>query len=214
MTHLCNFYQKPTSKTGWLLFITMNDIPIGAGKSSFDLIDSQKLFSELKLKEGITFLDVACGNGNYSIAASKYIGNKGTIYAFDLWKEGIDNLLNQIAIQKIQNIHAKVADVSKEISVEKSSVDICLMATVLHDLIQDHTDAGTLNEIKRVLKTKGTLAIVEFKKIEGPPGPPIEIRLSPEELEKIVTSYRFQCVKTTDIGQYNYLSIFMKQKDK
>jgi DNA polymerase III epsilon subunit-like protein len=34
--------------------------PIGAGKSSFELIDSVKFFRELNLKTGSTFLDVAC----------------------------------------------------------------------------------------------------------------------------------------------------------
>ena len=39
--------------------------PTGAGKSSFELIDSAKFFRELDLKKGITFLDLACGWGTY-----------------------------------------------------------------------------------------------------------------------------------------------------
>ena len=73
----------------------MSHKPIAAGKSSFDLIDSQKLFSELPLKDGISFLDVACGAGKYSVALSDHIGNSGTIYAVDLWKEGLDSLSKQ-----------------------------------------------------------------------------------------------------------------------
>ncbi len=68
----------------------MAEKTIAAGKSSFYLIDSYKLFSELSLKEDTSFLDLVCGRGAYSIAASGYIGEKGIIYAVDLWKEGID----------------------------------------------------------------------------------------------------------------------------
>ena len=186
----------------------MAEKPIAAGKSSFNLIDSNKLFSELSLKEGTSLLDLACGSGTYSIAASAYIGEKGIIYAVDLWKEGIDNLLKEVKIKQINNIHASIADISIHIPIESRCVDVCLMATVLHDLIQDNTDQETLEELKRVLKPNGSLAIIEFNKIEGPPGPPIQIRISPERLDAILFSHDFRKVLTTDIGPYNYLSIF------
>jgi len=186
----------------------MAEKPIAAGKSSFNLVDSKKLFSELRLKENTTLLDLACGSGAYSIAASEYIGEEGLIYAVDLWKEGIDNLLKEIKIKQINNIHANIADISIHIPTESSCIDVCLMATVLHDLIQDDTDQETLEELKRVLKSNGSLAIIEFKKIEGPPGPPIQIRISPEKLDAILFSHDFRKVLTTDIGPYNYLSIF------
>lgn len=186
----------------------MTEKPIAAGKSSFNLVDSKKLFSKLRLKENTTFLDLACGSGAYSIAASEYIGEEGLIYAVDLWKEGIDNLLKEVKIKQINNIHANIADISIHIPTESSSIDVCLMATVLHDLIQDDTDQETLRELKRVLKRNGSLAIIEFKKIEGPPGPPIQMRISPEKLDAILFSHDFRKVLTTDIGPYNYLSIF------
>jgi ubiquinone/menaquinone biosynthesis C-methylase UbiE len=82
------------------------------------------------------------------------------------------------------------------------------MATVLHDLIEDKTDDGTLRGVKRVLKPQGQLVIIEFHKVKGPLGPPIRIRISPEEVEKRLHLYNFQIVKTMDIGPYHYLSIF------
>ena len=111
---------------------------------------------------------------------------------------------------KIRNIHPRVADVSRHIAIEKESVDVCLMAMVLHDLFRDGTGEGTLREVQRVLKPMGILALVEFKKIEGPPGPPIDVRISPEQLEAILTPYGFRFKKTTDIGIVRYLSIFIK----
>ena len=186
----------------------MAEKPIAAGKSSFNLIDSHKLFSVLQLKENTSFLDLACGSGAYSIAASEYISEEGIIYAVDLWKEGIDNLIKEVKIKKIDNIHASIADISIHIPIESRCIDVCLMATVLHDLIQDDTDQEALKELKRVLKPNGSLAIIEFRKIEGPPGPPIHIRISPEKLDAILFLHEFHKVLTTDIGPYNYLSIF------
>ena len=133
----------------------MHHTPIAAGGSSFDLIDSKKLFAEIQLKQGMTFLDVACGYGYYSIAASKYIGETGIVYAVDLWQDGIDHLSNHIKEHNISNIQPILADARKKISLKNSSVDMCLLSTVLHDFILEKTEDGVLKEIHRVLKSAG-----------------------------------------------------------
>jgi ubiquinone/menaquinone biosynthesis C-methylase UbiE len=82
------------------------------------------------------------------------------------------------------------------------------MATVLHDLVEDGTHHGALKEIVRVLKPAGLLAVVEFKKMPGPPGPPEKVRLSPEELLQILVPLGFQYRDTADLGTATYLSLF------
>jgi protein-L-isoaspartate O-methyltransferase len=72
--------------------------PIGAGKSSFELIDSTRLFIELNLKPGMTILDLACGKGAYSLVASERVGAGGSVYAVDLWEDGIAQLKLEITI--------------------------------------------------------------------------------------------------------------------
>jgi len=186
----------------------MHDKPIAAGKSSFDLIDKERFFGALGIKREYVLLDAACGVGKYSIAISDVLKNKGIIYAVDLWEEGIQTLKQTIEEKEIKNIKPFLADISKHIPVEDQSVDIILMATVLHDLIEDNTEKGTLSEVRRVLKSGGSLVIVEFKKMDGPPGPPVAIRLSPEETEKIVSAYGFNQEKVIDVGPFNYLSVF------
>lgn len=186
----------------------MNDKPVGAGKSSFDLIDVKRFFAELNLQKGITFLDVACGRGAYSLSASEVVGPDGRIKAFDLWKDGIDQLQKEICLRQIRNIEALVVDVSQKIPLGDQSVDVCLLATVLHDLILVQKDQGTLREIKRVMKPQGIVAVIEFKKIEGPPGPPIEIRLSVEEVVERLRPYSLSLDRTMDMGPYNYLAVF------
>ena len=190
----------------------MDQKPIAAGKSSFNLIDAGALFSELSLEKGTAFLDLACGSGAYAIAASREVGGQGRVYAVDLWKEGIDALRTDAAGKGATNISTFIADISKHIPIEDNSIDVCLAATVLHDLVEDGADQGTLHELKRVLKPEATLAVVEFKKIQGPPGPPVQIRLAPGELEDLLAPFGFRPVKTEDIGPYNYLSLYKLNK--
>jgi ubiquinone/menaquinone biosynthesis C-methylase UbiE len=192
----------------------MDHKPIAAGKSSFDLVDVEKLFSELKLKPQTVFLDVACGRGAYSLAASKYIGTEGHIYAVDLWEEGITALEKEVAVRALKNLSAKVADVSHHIPVADQSIDVCLLATVLHDLLQVRKAEGTLKEVQRVMQLGGTVAVVEFKKIEGPPGPPIAIRIAADALAQLVLPYEMAPLKTMDVGPYLYLTLFIREDKK
>jgi ubiquinone/menaquinone biosynthesis C-methylase UbiE len=186
----------------------MTNHPIAAGKSSFDLIDPDRLFAALKLRKGTVLLDVGCGAGSYTLAAAERIGTGGAIYAVDLWQEGIDALTREIGLRRNSNIHPFVADVGKRIPVADGSVDLCLMATVLHDFIADGSAEGALREVKRTLKPEGRLAVVEFEKVEGPPGPPRAIRLSPEELDAVLVPRGFHLLETTALGPYNYLSVY------
>jgi ubiquinone/menaquinone biosynthesis C-methylase UbiE len=182
--------------------------PIAAGKSSFDLIDFKTLLDNLDLQGDVVILDVACGVGNYAIEFARQVRESGTVHAIDLWEEGIAKLKLRAGSLELENIEAAVCDVSQSLPLGDDSVDICLMATVLHDLVEDGTHAGALREIVRVLKPAGRLAVVEFKKMPGPPGPPEKVRLSPEELLRILEPLGFQRRTTDELGPATYLSLF------
>jgi len=186
----------------------MSHKPIAAGKSSFDLIDFPTFLSSVDLSGEIVVMDVACGIGNYATEIARQIRQMGTVHALDLWEEGIAKLKLKAGSLGLENIEAAVCDVSKKIPLGDLSVDICLMATVLHDLIEDGTHHGTLTEIVRVLKPTGQLVVVEFKKMPGPPGPPEKVRLSPQELLHVLEPLGFQCKDTVELGTVTYLSRF------
>ncbi|MBU4233146.1 MAG: methyltransferase domain-containing protein [Proteobacteria bacterium] len=183
--------------------------PPGAGESSYDLIDPGALWAILNLPQGITFLDLGCGQGNYSLAAAALIGPTGVVYAVDLWEEGLAALKERAALEGRANLKPLAAGAG-QVPMESRSVDVGLMATVLHDLVEAGTAAGALAEVSRVIKAEGRLAIVEFAKIDGPPGPPRHIRLDPTEVEAIVAPHGFARQQTVKLGPYNYLITFGK----
>ena len=184
--------------------------PTGAGRSSFGLVDTAKFFREIALKKGATFLDVACGWGAYSLAAADRVGENGQVYAVDLWEEGISSLRKEADAKGIQNLAAFVSNVAQNIPVGDDCVDVCLMATVLHDLVADKIEQQVLTEIVRVMKSESTLAIVEYHKKEGPPGPPKPVRLSPEDVDQIVSAYGFKHRRYTEVGPNHYLQLFTR----
>jgi ubiquinone/menaquinone biosynthesis C-methylase UbiE len=182
--------------------------PPGAGSSSIDLIDVDLFFQALALKPGMTVVDLGCGPGDYSIPIAKIIGKEGRVYAVDLWQGCIDFLKSEILRLAIANIEPLLADMSKRLPFEGESVDVCLMATILHDLKDNQSHDATLSEVKRFLKKGGIFAIVEFTKRDGPPGPPASIRLSPEETAMLVEPHGFIRKGLYDLGPCIYLAIY------
>ena len=73
--------------------------------------------------------------------------------------------------RRVTNISPIVADVSRTLPLPGESMDLILMATMLHDLKEAGLQDGALAEARRLLKRHGTFAVVEFKKAPGRPVP-------------------------------------------
>jgi ubiquinone/menaquinone biosynthesis C-methylase UbiE len=187
----------------------MNSKPVAAGKSSFDLIDTEKTFEIIEVKPNSTFLDLACGIGKYSVKIAQNLGEKGVVYAVDLWQEGIEALKKEIERKSIKNIKTILADISKKLPLEENSIDSCLMATIIHDLSKSDQKSA-IQEVFRLVKPGGMLNIIEFKKIEKGPGPPVAIRMGEEEIEALITPYGFYKIARNEVGEFNYLVQFKK----
>jgi len=83
------------------------------------------------------------------------------------------------------------------------------MATVLHDFVADGIGPAVLREVKRVLKPGGVLALVEFKPIDGPPGPPRQVRMAVEDAAVLLQPLRLiRLSPVAELGPYLYGACF------
>jgi ubiquinone/menaquinone biosynthesis C-methylase UbiE len=172
-------------------------------------LNPERVLAEIGLQRGQTFLDAGCGEGRFAIPAASMVGSEGTVYAADTSQESIGALQEAARREGLDQIEAFVADVTESIPAPSDAADVCLVANVLHDLAADGRVTGEFQEIKRVLKPPGILAIVDFRKdVERPPGPPLSRRLDPEEVARMVAQYGFRQVSSSEVGRYHYLSIF------
>lgn len=171
------------------------------GRSSESHLNRDIVLKELNIRSGQTILDAGCGSGYMSKEFSKILNNTGKVFALDPDKAAIEKLKKET---KGTNIEPIIGDITKETKIEDSSVDLIYLSTVFHGFSEGEID-GFQKEVKRLLKPNAVLAIVEFKKVETPFGPPLEIRYSPEELKKTITlTPKF----FVEVGEYFYVMAF------
>ncbi|MDD4844237.1 MAG: methyltransferase domain-containing protein [Anaerotignum sp.] len=177
------------------------------GPSSFFKHDSSLVFEKLALQKGDALLDLGCGAGDYSIYGAKIVGETGCIYALERYQETLNHVCNEAQNQGIKNIHPVVSDIRRQIAMADSCVDACLIATVLHIIDFSAEETNLFPEVRRVLKPQGKLTVIECKKESSPFGPPVHLRISPEELEKMLGEYGFLKTDYIDLG-FNYMMLF------
>jgi ubiquinone/menaquinone biosynthesis C-methylase UbiE len=178
--------------------------------TSFWLHKFENIFEKINLKRGNVFLDLGCGTGDYSISASKIVGKTGRVIAIDKQDKLIFELNDKIRMIGYEMIETHLSDITKPFPVKDNSVDVCLISTVLHSFFQNFVDKSVFfNEIKRVLKDCGKLVIIECKKEEMHIGPPLNNRISENELQNICEN---NGLKKIDLKFFDYTYMMILKK--
>ncbi len=187
------------------------------GKSSANFLDADEILSELNLKGNESFLDAGCGDGYVSIKAIEEYLPDGTVYALDSYDVAIEELENLKNENNFENLIAVEADLTETIPIGDESIDVVLMLNVFHGFAADKID-DVIKELKRIIKSDGKIAIMDFKAIELPKGPPLNIKKSPKELEDLFKIHNLKITYLNeDIGEdipegkSHYLIIFERE---
>ncbi|MFW9943334.1 MAG: class I SAM-dependent methyltransferase [Candidatus Thorarchaeota archaeon] len=112
----------------------------------------------MKLKPGMTVIEIGPGKGNYTKAIAKNILPEGKVYAIDIQESIISRLKKKIEKESITNIIPKIDD-TYNLSFEGETIDRVLMIACLPEIPDP---IRSLKEIKRVLKPNGLISLSEM----------------------------------------------------
>jgi len=118
--------------------------------------DGIKFLKEIGLKYKQKVLDFGCGEGHYSIPASKIVGEKGVVFALDKDRDVLIDLQYITGNERLKNI--KFINGESEIPIKDNSIDFILSYDVIHYEKRD-TRKKIYNEFFRILKKEGIFSI-------------------------------------------------------
>lgn len=160
-----------------------------SGMSSQGDFDDVEVLRWAGLSKGQHMLDAGCGDGHFSLSAMGLLGDEGSVHAMDVHEPSMDSLRRIKQNAGLKNLVPLLHDLTKGIPLPSGSMDMVLLSNVLHGFVQNGEADVVLKELNRVLKVGGRVLIIEFLKKKTSFGPPIEVRLSGEEIGLILGRY-------------------------
>ncbi|EKQ56171.1 MULTISPECIES: class I SAM-dependent methyltransferase [unclassified Clostridium] len=164
------------------------------------LLPPKQTLINLGLQKGDMMADIGCGIGYFTIPASKIVGDSGKIIAMDISPEMLQDVQMKINENNISNIEIILTE-ENNLKLEDNKATFAFISLVLHEA---NDKENFLSEVKRIIAPGGKIAIVEWEKITGEFGPPIDHRLDRIYLTKMLDSLGFSDISTIDIGEDFY----------
>jgi len=169
-----------------------------------EFLNPEKILFRLDFKDGDVIADFGSGRGEWVVFLAKKLKNS-KIFAIDILDEAISVLQKRLSQQKIENVEIKKANVEKNCLLLNESCDWVLMTNLLFEV---DDISNVFNEAKRVLKKKGRILVVDWKKdVSFGPVSPVD----PERVKKIAMEKGFKLEKEFEAGIYHFGLVFQKE---
>ena len=189
------------------------------GFSSAFFLDSDEILQELNLTGSETFMDAGCGDGHIAIKVIEEYLPDGEVYAVDVYDASIEDMETYKKENNVENLTNIEADITEGIpGVDDESIDVVLLVNVFHGFKASRKIDEAIDELSRIIKQDGKIAIMDYKAWDVPKGPPTPVRSSPEELEEMFKSHNLKMTYLNeeigeDIpqGKSHYLIMFEKE---
>lgn len=144
------------------------------------------------IKNVKTLVDIGAGTGLFSVALLNEFKCKN-VYACDLSDLMIDWMKENIVSKYPEIIPIKSDEVS--VPVPDNIGDLVIMINLHHEL--DNPEL-ILKDAHRVLKKSGKILIIDWKKVEMDEGPPVNIRVSPQDVKQQLLMAAFGNIQIVD----------------
>lgn len=150
----------------------------------------------------MTLCDIGAGSGVFTFPAAAMTG--GSIYALDISDAMIELLKTKAMENNNSNVIVKKV-CSDELPLGDNCCDMTIIVSAFHEV--DHKGM-MLREIKRILKEKGRLLIIDFHKARTPLGPPADHRIAMDDVLSLCRENGFALIDSSSLGPNFYSLLF------
>jgi ubiquinone/menaquinone biosynthesis C-methylase UbiE len=166
--------------------------------------DCATTLRELRIRPGMTVVDMGSGNGFYSLQLAKLTGDRGRVLAVDIQPEMLRLLEARAEEEGTENIQT-IRGTPVDPGLPENAVDLILCVDVYHEF--SHPEQ-MLAAMRRALKPQGLLVLAEFR--EEDPAVPIKPlhKMSKQQVLKELVPNGFQLVREFDKLPWQHLMFF------
>jgi ubiquinone/menaquinone biosynthesis C-methylase UbiE len=158
----------------------------------------------LGIAEGSVVADLGAGGGWFTIRLARRVGPNGRVYAEDVQHEMLESIRRRVERELLSNRVKTVHGTESDPRLPEP-VDAALIVDAYHEMDQP---VALLKNLARSLKPGGRIAIVNFTKEGGGPGPPMEERVDPERVIRDASAAGLRVVARPNFLRYQYMLVF------
>jgi ubiquinone/menaquinone biosynthesis C-methylase UbiE len=162
-----------------------------------------EVMEALAVKEGEIVADIGAGSGYFTLRLARHVGDTGRVYAVDVSPDMVRHLNGKIRDLGVLNVSSILAEPDDPLLPQP--VDRFLIVDVWHH-IEDQS--GYLALMKKHLKPGGQVVMIDFHKRDLPVGPPVDMKISREDLVKQMEGAGFRLAKEHTFLPYQYFLVF------
>jgi SAM-dependent methyltransferase len=129
-----------------------------AADEEVDSNELSRLVEVLDVDPGERFADVGAGDGRYSVALARTVGESGRIYATEVDSEDLKNIQGRAGREKLGNVEV-VRGTQEATGLPESCCDGILLRRVYHHF---QNPAAMQASMRRALKDEGLLLVIDF----------------------------------------------------
>lgn len=176
-----------------------------------ELLNPAELLKKAGVATSMKVGDFGCGGmGYFTLQAAKIVGDNGLVYGVDILKSALTSvasLAKQSGLDNVRTIWSNI-EIPGATKIPAASLDVALVKNVL---FQTKKRREFLKEAARLLKSGGTMIVVDWKMVGSPLGPSPHDRVSPEEIRRLARELGFDEVDSFEAGQFHFGLLFRKK---
>lgn len=133
----------------------------GISPRASDEVDSKelsRLVETLDVDPGESFADVGAGDGRYSMALARSVGESGRIYATEVDPDDLKKMEERVRGEKLENVEV-VRGTQESTGLPEACCDGILLRRVYHHF---QNPAAMQASMRRSLKEDGLLLVIDF----------------------------------------------------
>jgi ubiquinone/menaquinone biosynthesis C-methylase UbiE len=163
-----------------------------------------EVLTALNIKPGEVIADIGAGSGYFAFRLAHFVGDKGKVYAVDVSPDMIRFINRRIRETKTTNVVALLADPDDPL-LPDASVNRFFFSESWHHI---DNQKKYLALIKKMLKPRGEVVMIDFHKKELPVGPPLQMKIAREDVIKQMETNGFRLSKEHAFLPYQYFLVF------
>ncbi len=159
------------------------------------------MLDSLGLGKGMSLADLGCGRGYFLVPAAEIVGETGTVYGVDVDSDAILHVRSRVEHKGLNNVVLRIGRAEETVFCH-GCVDVIFLGTVLHDF---DDPVQVLLNARRMIRTRGKLINLDWKKLKTGFGPPYGIRLDEKRASTLIEQAGFAITDIAEAGRYHYI---------